>query len=193
MKFKNWISPWIDQRPYTTLSAFDDIDDSEISGSPAVHAPADHEGVSNNAALFHVVCVIAGTGILQLPSALNQSGWIGILIMIAAAFVNEYTGRLLIQCLYVDGFVLFIYNLFYRQRLSGYPEIGFVAFGRIGRGVVNVFYNSVLLGVTCLYLILAGMDLADMVGILSKRQWYGFKNSQDLGLLFAVLSYGFHF
>ena len=84
--------------------------------------------------------------------------------MIMGALVIEYTGRLLIQCLYVDN-----------KRLSGYPEIGYVAYGETGRLVVNIFYNSVLLGVTTLYLILAGMDLASLVGVLSESNWYVFK------------------
>jgi hypothetical protein len=59
-----------------------------------------------NTALYHIVCVIAGTGILQLPFALALSGWLGILVIIFAAMVNEYTGKLLIECLYVDKWVL---------------------------------------------------------------------------------------
>ncbi len=47
-------------------------------------------------------CIIAGTGILQLPYALRLSGWVGIAVILFSAFVNEYTGKLLIECLYVD-------------------------------------------------------------------------------------------
>lgn len=161
---------YTERQPYTTLAEFDEINDevTVLSGTTSPFSRSrstpefiiNHDGVSNNAALFHVVCVIAGTGILQLPYALNQSGWIGVPLMFMAAFVNEYTGRLLIQCLYVNN-----------KRLSGYPEIGYVAYGEMGRAIVNVFYNSVLLGVTTLYLILSGMDLESLVGGLSESQW----------------------
>ena len=161
----------VERHPYSTLADFDNITedglDSTFTVSRSRSAPeitGNHDGVSNNAALFHIVCVIAGTGILQLPYALSQSGWIGVPLMIMGALVNEYTGRLLIQCLYVDN-----------KRLSGYPEIGYVAYGETGRLVVNIFYNSVLLGVTTLYLILAGMDLSSLVGVLSESNWYVFK------------------
>jgi vesicular inhibitory amino acid transporter len=164
----------LERHTYQTLGDFDDIDDGlaafSATSSPlsrsrsGVALPLNKDGVSNSAALFHVICVIAGTGILQLPYALSQSGWIGVPMMILAAFVNEYTGRLLIDCLYINN-----------QRLSGYPEIGYVAYGELGRAVVNVFYNSVLLGVTTLYLILSGMDLASLVGYLSESQWYVLK------------------
>ena len=162
---------------YQTLEEFDEIEEGysdrlapyspnsffsrSRSGGALSSISENKDGVSNSAALFHVVCVIAGTGILQLPYALKQSGWIGVPMMIMAASVNEYTGRLLIECLYVNN-----------RRLSGYPEIGYVAYGQLGRAIVNVFYNSVLLGVTTLYLILSGMDLAALVGGLSESQWY---------------------
>jgi amino acid permease len=156
---KRLINALIDPQPYTVLPTFDDIDDTDVIG--VVSGPrSQEEGASDSSALFHVVCVIAGTGILQLPYALGKSGWIGVAIMIMAAFVNEYTGRLIIQCLYYKG-----------KRLTGYPEIGYLAFGRVGRGVVNVFFNSVLIGVTCLYLILAGMDLAHLTGQLNTKLW----------------------
>lgn len=159
-----------EHRTYTSLPTFDVIDDSPVGSPHPLYSKASdpqldllaekEDGSSASSALFHVVCVIAGTGILQLPYALREAGWIGIVFMIMAAFVNEYTGRLLIQCLYYEG-----------RRLSGYPEIGFVAYGKAGQAIVNVFYNSVLLGVTCLYLILAGMDLEHLVGYFTKKEW----------------------
>ena len=59
----------------------------------------------------------------------------------------------------------------YRKRLTGYPDIGNYAYGPIGRGIVNFFYNSVLIGVTTLYLILSGYNLQSLVGYLSQREW----------------------
>jgi amino acid permease len=51
---------------------------------------------------------------LQLPGALKNAGWIGILFILYSAWAAFYTGRLLIECLYFDGV----------SRLHGFPEIG---------------------------------------------------------------------
>eukprot|EP00842_Homolaphlyctis_polyrhiza_P003428 jgi/Hompol1/4086/HPOL_003498-RA len=63
-------------------------------------------------------CVIAGTGVLQIPYALSR-----------------------------------------------------IAYGAAGEKCVQVFYYTVLLGVTCLYLILAGLNLEQLVGVLSQKHW----------------------
>ena len=92
----------LQHRPYTVVPNGDNGDEDTIeSQDQDINA----SGSSENSALFHVICVIAGTGILQLPHALAKSGWIGIALMVLSAFGNEYTGRLLIQCLYVDGYL----------------------------------------------------------------------------------------
>ncbi|KAI8929207.1 transmembrane amino acid transporter protein-domain-containing protein [Entophlyctis helioformis] len=131
----------------------------EVAGSKEVVVHA--SGASNNEALYHIVCVIAGTGILQIPYALRLSGWIGLPVLLFAAIVNDYTGKLLVRCLYHHG-----------QRINGgYPDIGRIAFGSVGEGIVQVFYNTILVGCTCLYLILAGMNLETLVGVLDQKAW----------------------
>ena len=101
----------VERNQYSTLGDFDDIDDDLEASSgnikslsrsrSAVSTIHNNDGVSNDAALFHVICVIAGSGILQLPFALSQSGWLGVPLMVMVGVVTEYTGRLLIECLYV--------------------------------------------------------------------------------------------
>ncbi|KAK5672990.1 hypothetical protein QVD99_000466 [Batrachochytrium dendrobatidis] len=89
------------------------------------------------------------------------SGWAGVFLMLFAAVVNDYTGKMLIRCLYNRG-----------QRVNGsYPEIGRIAYGVNGERIVRVFYTTVLLGVTCLYLILAGLNLENIIGFLNQKQW----------------------
>ncbi|KAH6561419.1 hypothetical protein BASA62_009856 [Batrachochytrium salamandrivorans] len=144
---------------------------SLLNHSNSLNAPVEEAGepkdfvrpgtASNNAALYHVICVIAGTGVLQVPYALMLSGWSGILLMLFAAVVNDYTGKMLIRCLYTRG----------HRVNGGYPEIGRLAYGIAGERVVQVFYTTILLGVTCLYLILAGLNLESLVGIFDQKQW----------------------
>ena len=96
---------------------------------------------------------MAGTGILQLPLTLQQGGWIGLLLIVLVAAMTNTTGKWLIKCLYRG-----------QHRLNGYPDIGEEAFGRLGRVVVHVFHKATLLGVTTIFLILAGKFLTEGIG-----------------------------
>ncbi|KAJ3386908.1 hypothetical protein HDU92_002211 [Lobulomyces angularis] len=92
----------------------------------------DHHKATFNQSVFHLVCLIAGSGVLQLPFALSQVGWIGIFLIIFASSLNLYTGNLLIKCLYYNE----------HAKLESLSDIG----------------------VTCIYLILAGMNLSELCG-----------------------------
>ncbi|KAI9225692.1 MAG: transmembrane amino acid transporter protein-domain-containing protein [Piptocephalis tieghemiana] len=124
----------------------------------------DRQG-SSFGAYFNVVCVIAGTGTLQLPSALNQGGWISVGIIVLSALIAIYTGNLLIKCLYaLPG-----------KRLHGYADVGQAAFGLPGKICVQIFHNCILLGASCIYIMLTGLNchsLAEANGIdLSLKVW----------------------
>ncbi|KAI9592195.1 transmembrane amino acid transporter protein-domain-containing protein [Syncephalis fuscata] len=122
---------------------------------------------SSIGAYFNIICVIAGTGTLQLPLAMHQSGWIGLFLIVLSALMAIYTGNLLIRCLYV----------FPGRRLTGYGDVGEAAFGKIGRWVVMFFNYAILLGVGCLYIILIGsntfklLDASSHGSPLSERAW----------------------
>jgi hypothetical protein len=47
---------------------------------------------SNIQTMFHIICVVAGSGMLQIPFALAKGGWIGILLLLMGAAVNNYSG-----------------------------------------------------------------------------------------------------
>ncbi|KAK9712784.1 hypothetical protein K7432_006914 [Basidiobolus ranarum] len=107
-----------------------------------------HRTGSSFGAYFNIVCVIAGTGTLQLPLSLNQGGWISLFIIILSACIATYTGQLLIKCLYYDGVT----------RLPDYPSIGEAAFGKAGKIFVRIIYYSNPLGPSCIYILLAGQN-----------------------------------
>ncbi|KAJ1920498.1 hypothetical protein GGI09_002627 [Coemansia sp. S100] len=98
---------------------------------------------------FHIVCITAGTGILQLPYALKQGGWVGALYIILAAAISAYTGNILIKCLY------------HKQgtRLRSYSEVVEAAFGRYGRAIARVLKDFNLLGVAGIFIVLAGINI----------------------------------
>jgi amino acid permease len=55
-------------------------------------------------------------------------------------------------------------------RISSYSDIGYAAFGASGRLLVDIFCNLMMLGVVSVYLILSGMNLAQILGG-SRRIW----------------------
>ncbi|KAI0226241.1 hypothetical protein L0F63_003955, partial [Massospora cicadina] len=97
---------------------------------------------SSFGAYINVVCVVAGSGTLGIPIAFSQGGWISI------------------------GFLISRLDLSSDERLHSYPEIGEAAFGRAGKRVVQFFHYSTLLGVSCMYLVLVGMNMVSASDIL---------------------------
>ncbi|KAJ1925911.1 hypothetical protein IWQ60_004251 [Tieghemiomyces parasiticus] len=108
---------------------------------------------SSMGAFFNIVCVIAGTGTLQLPYSFGQAGWIGIACVAIAGLFSLFTGHLLIRCLYYkDG-----------ERLSSFSDVGHAAFGKIGKYVVLVLHYSICLGSACVYINIAGNSVHDLI------------------------------
>ena len=104
------------------------------------------------------MCTMAGTGILQLPFTLKQGGWVCLALIICVGVMTNYTAKALIYSLYVsrdDGTT---------QRLESYAALGYEAYGTAGRVVVNVFQKSTLVGVSTIFLILAGKFLLEGIG-----------------------------
>ena len=120
-------------------------------------------------------CVVAGTGLLQIPYALSQMGWLGILVLIFLAIVNVYTSSLLIKSLQSHSLVSF-------------PEVGRRVFGNAGGFMVSLFYGTALGGSVCLYLILAGLNFETMLGIFTQTGWIIVLSTLLLLLLLSVKS-----
>lgn len=143
--------------------------DTESSAGAKPSSVNAHLKSSNIEATFSIVCVIAGSGVLQIPMALGKSGWMGIGLLMVSAIVNFYTGSLLMDCLYYSASSS--EDSLERVRIAGgYPEIGEASFGVWGYRFVQLIYNLALLGTTCLYLILTGINMTDLVGF-TPRLW----------------------
>ncbi|KAK3128790.1 hypothetical protein QOZ80_6BG0466400 [Eleusine coracana subsp. coracana] len=96
---------------------------------------------------FNGVNVLSGVGILSIPYALSQGGWLSLVIFITIAFICFYTGILLQRC--IDSSPL----------VKTYPDIGELAFGRKGRIIVATFLYLELYLVAIDFLILEGDNL----------------------------------
>lgn len=104
---------------------------------------------------FNILCTMAGTGILQLPYTLQQGGWACIALVFIIAVMTCYNGVILINSLYLNP---------EGKRLAGYPQIGQAACGKTGTIIVQIFHKATLVGVTTLFLILAGKFLLEALG-----------------------------
>jgi vesicular inhibitory amino acid transporter len=120
----------------------------------------DSATLSQYEAAYHIVCVLVGTGMLQLPYALSISGWFGLFLIGLLALVNWYTGVLIIDLLSSSG-----------VKLDGFPQIGEAAFGIYGKFTVSFFYYTAMGGCTCLYLVLSGMNFQELFGFYDTQQW----------------------
>ncbi|KAJ1978369.1 hypothetical protein H4R34_003227 [Dimargaris verticillata] len=145
----------VDEKPVTSF----DLASPGSDGDHDEHLEKGHGGHeedrtgSSMSAFFNIVCVVAGSGILQLPVTFSQAGWIGVLCVVLAALFSFFTGHLLIRCLYYkDG-----------QRLGTYPDVGMASFGRIGKIVVLILHYSICLGSACVYINIAGTGVEPLL------------------------------
>eukprot|EP00945_MAST-04E_sp_MAST-4E-sp1_P000396 g396.t1 len=110
---------------------------------------------------FSILCTMAGTGILQLPYTLLQGGWLCLVLIVLIGWMTNTTGRWIVRCLYDHSRVGLLQP---QNRLQGYPEVGEAAYGKYGRYIVQIFHKATLVGVTTIFLILAGKFLLEGIG-----------------------------
>ncbi|XVF03329.1 hypothetical protein REPUB_Repub04eG0251900 [Reevesia pubescens] len=90
---------------------------------------------------------LSGVGILSIPYALAQGGWLSLLFLFLVAVLCWYTGLLLRRCMDMNPLI------------KTYPDIGEHAFGYMGRVIVSMFMYVELYLVAVEFLILEGDNL----------------------------------
>ncbi|CAN6269919.1 unnamed protein product [Urochloa humidicola] len=96
---------------------------------------------------FNGLNALSGVGLLSIPYALSEGGWLSLSLLLIVAAVCCYTGLLLQRCMSASPAV------------RGYPEIGYLAFGRDGRLAASAFLYAELYLVAIGFLILEGDNL----------------------------------
>ncbi|KAL8581783.1 hypothetical protein ACOMHN_043201 [Nucella lapillus] len=114
------------------------------------------EGLSLLMTSVFMVGEMAGSGVLALPSAVEATGWIGLVLIPVCAFISSYTGGILGQCW------LMVQQRYPEMRghiRYPYPAIGMKTFGGPGRIVISSSINFTLFGVSCVFLLLAAQNV----------------------------------
>ncbi|KAJ1419632.1 Amino acid transporter, transmembrane domain [Sesbania bispinosa] len=125
------------------------IDEEKVVASH----PHTKNTVSFSRTCFNGLNAISGVGILSVPYALASGGWLSLVLLFAIAVVAFYSGLLMKRCM--DK------NLDIRT----YPDIGELAFGKIGRLIVSVSMYTELYLVSIGFLILEGDNLSNLFPI----------------------------
>ncbi|PQQ19554.1 vacuolar amino acid transporter 1 [Prunus yedoensis var. nudiflora] len=115
------------------------------------HPPQPQEpsklGTTFSRTCFNGLNTLSGVGILSIPFALSEGGWLSLILLFLLALLCWYTGLLLQRCM--DA------NL----HIKTYPDIGDVAFGLKGRITISIFMYLELYLVAVEFLILEGDNL----------------------------------
>ena len=94
-------------------------------------------------ATMNAVNLLLGMGVLSLPFALKCSGWaIGLALLVFLTVLTNYTGKLLGRILSTDA------------SIRSFPDIGYAAFGSVGRLVISITFFGELLAACGMYMIL---------------------------------------
>ena len=133
-----------------------------ISDSPSVNPKFTFPTHKNSlrTTVISYVCTTVGAGIISLPLALAESGWLGVLLIALTSVVCVQTANWLIACMFALD-----------EPLTSYEAIGVAAMGRTGKVIVALFQNITLFGVCCIFLIIAGSNLSALLPSLSLHAW----------------------
>ena len=121
--------------------------------------PSDDRHASAWLAGWNVTNLIQGTGILGVPYAVMMGGWAAVAVIVIVAGVCCYTGKLLVDCLYVESKRTGV-----RKRVHvNYPEVGEAAWPGWGNRIVSVVQVCEMFGGVIMYIVLLATVFSDIL------------------------------
>ncbi|XP_024625330.1 amino acid transporter AVT1I isoform X1 [Medicago truncatula] len=122
---------------------------SQISGNN----PSNNVTTSFLKTCFNGLNALSGVGILSVPYALASGGWLSLALLFCIAAAAFYSGILMKRCMEKNS------------NIKTYPDIGELAFGKIGRLIVSISMYTELYLVSIGFLILEGDNLSNLFPI----------------------------
>eukprot|EP00270_Netrium_digitus_P004317 TRINITY_DN1534_c0_g2_i1.p1 TRINITY_DN1534_c0_g2~~TRINITY_DN1534_c0_g2_i1.p1 ORF type:complete len:553 (-),score=127.37 TRINITY_DN1534_c0_g2_i1:234-1892(-) len=151
------------------------IVDEEVQGRGDVHGESLPPGSSFMQALFNGCNILAGVGVLSMPYAVMNGGWLSLGLLFSLAVACWYTGYLLRVCLQSE------------PGLETYPDIGEAAFGPTGRLIISIVLYVELYACCVEFLILEGDNLSAQFPGASLQLGSVFLSSQHLFIIVAAI------
>ncbi|VVB12923.1 unnamed protein product [Arabis nemorensis] len=118
--------------------------------------------------------VLCGLGLITMPYAIKESGWLGLLILLFFGVITCYTGVLMKRCLESS------------PGLHTYPDIGQAAFGITGRFIISILLYVELYAACVEYIIMMSDNLSGLFPNISLSIASGI--SLDSTQIFAILT-----
>jgi len=81
-------------------------------------------------ASFNIITIVMGAGVLNLPKAVAETGWLGVLFLVLMGVLSAYTSVILAKCMYegkMEG----------EPDFPTYTDVGERAFGAFGKWFVS--------------------------------------------------------
>ncbi|OJJ48780.1 hypothetical protein ASPZODRAFT_90623 [Penicilliopsis zonata CBS 506.65] len=123
--------------------------------------------------IFNSVNVLIGVGLLSLPLAMKQAGWLlGLSFLLFSAVTTSYTAKILAKCLDVD------------HSLLTYADLAYISFGPQARLITSLLFCLELVGACVALVVLFADSLYVLIPSLSILQW-----KIICGLILAPLSF----
>jgi vesicular inhibitory amino acid transporter len=117
-------------------------DDPEAAQLPS------YGGASFSRTCLNLTNAVSGIGVLSMPYAVAQGGWLSLALFALVGALCYYTGTLIERCMRADP-----------AAVASYPDIGELAFGSAGRSAVAAFMYVELYLVAISFLVLEGDNL----------------------------------
>ncbi|KAK7474589.1 hypothetical protein BaRGS_00034173 [Batillaria attramentaria] len=134
----------------------EELDDKSINAEEQGVLGHHKHGLTVLTCAVFMVGEMAGSGVLALPDALENAGWIGIVVIALSCVVCAYTGTILGRCWSI---VQDRYPEMRGHVRYPYPAMGQITFGRPGRYFISIATNSALFGTAVVFLLLASQNL----------------------------------
>jgi len=148
------------------------ISDMKLSSirEPEDSKPLSKSGVSNFGAVSNILTTAVGVGMLAIPNAIAQAGFIPGFLMFAIC-----TGISLLCCKLLQEAMWSAMDIQSRRdsmkEVRTYEDVGTLAYGRLGRLGVSMALHSALVGCSCIIALLMGKAMYRLVPSVSQAAW----------------------